>query len=128
MLVTLTSPLEAIVNGMAGNDHAASQGSATQDARSMPERRLAERKSVLRKDLLAARARLSVSDRRAAGQVLRDTVLGLPETQMAGTIAAYLSVGTGPERGRGQQRRPDHRSRAGGGPAGLPARPGRRLL
>src|SRR6266567_5100058 len=97
MLVTLTSPLEAIVNGMAGNDHAASQGSATQDARSMPERRLAERKSVLRKDLLAARARLSVSDRRAAGQVLRDTVLGLPETQMAGTIAAYLSVGTEPE-------------------------------
>lgn len=52
---------------------------------------------MLRRDLLAARARLSVSDRRAAGRALRDAVLGLPETGMAGTVAAYLSVGTEPE-------------------------------
>jgi 5-formyltetrahydrofolate cyclo-ligase len=63
----------------------------------MPGRRLAESKTMLRKDLLAARARLSVSERQAAGRALRDTVLGLPETGMAGTIAAYLSVGTEPE-------------------------------
>jgi len=63
----------------------------------MPEQRLAERKSMLRKDLLAARIRLSVSERRAAGRALRDAVLGLPETGMAGTVAAYISVGTEPE-------------------------------
>jgi 5-formyltetrahydrofolate cyclo-ligase len=63
----------------------------------MPERQLAERKSMLRLDLLAARVRLSVSDRKAAGRALRDTVLGLPETGMAGTIAAYLSTGTEPD-------------------------------
>ena len=40
---------------------------------------------------------MSVSDRQAAGRALRDTLLGLPETGMAGTIAAYLSVGTEPE-------------------------------
>ena len=63
----------------------------------MPGRRLAERKTMLRKDLLAARARLSVAERRAAGRALRDTVLGLPETGMAGAIAAYISVGAEPE-------------------------------
>jgi 5-formyltetrahydrofolate cyclo-ligase len=63
----------------------------------MPERQLAERKSMLRRDLLAARVTLSVSDRKAAGRALRDTVLGQPETGMAGTIAAYLSIGTEPD-------------------------------
>ena len=85
------------MDGMAGSDHAASQGIDTRDDRSMPERQLAERKSMLRRDLLAARVRLSVSDRKAAGRALRDTVLGLPETGMAGTIAAYLSIGTEPD-------------------------------
>lgn len=54
---------------------------------------------MLRKELLAARARLSVSDRRAAGRALRDLILDLPETGMAGTIAAYASVGSEPETG-----------------------------
>ncbi len=85
------------MDGMAGSDHAASQGIDTRDDRSMPGRRLAERKSMLRRDLLAARVRLSVADRQAAGRALRDTVLGLPETGMAGTIAAYLSIGTEPD-------------------------------
>jgi 5-formyltetrahydrofolate cyclo-ligase len=62
----------------------------------MPEQRLAERKAMLRKGLLASRAKLSVAERRTAGASLRDTVLGLPETGMAGTIAAYISVGTEP--------------------------------
>jgi 5-formyltetrahydrofolate cyclo-ligase len=63
----------------------------------MPGLRLAERKIALRKELLAARARLSVAERKAAGRALRDTVLGLPETGMAGTVAAYVSVGSEPE-------------------------------
>ncbi len=63
----------------------------------MPEQRLAERKATLRKERLAARARLSVAERKAAGRALRDSVLALPETGMAGTIAAYISVGTEPE-------------------------------
>jgi 5-formyltetrahydrofolate cyclo-ligase len=65
----------------------------------MPDRRLPERKSTLRKELLAARARLSVADRRQAGRALRDSVLNMPETGMAGTIAAYVSVGSEPETG-----------------------------
>ena len=32
-----------------------------------------------------------------AGRSLRDVVLSLPEAQMAGTVAAYISVGTEPE-------------------------------
>jgi 5-formyltetrahydrofolate cyclo-ligase len=63
----------------------------------MPERQLAERKAPLRKELLAARARMSVAERSAAGRSLRDSVLGLPETGMAGSIAAYISVDTEPE-------------------------------
>ena len=85
------------MDGMAGNDHAASPRTATPDGRNMHQQRLAVRKAMLRKGLLAARANLSVSDRQAAGRALRDTLLGLPETGMAGTIAAYLSVGTEPE-------------------------------
>jgi len=63
----------------------------------MSERQLAERKSGLREHLLAARVKQSVADRRVAGRALRDAVLSLPETGMAGTVAAYLSVGTEPE-------------------------------
>ncbi len=85
------------MDGMAGSDNAASPRSATPDKGSMPEQRLAERKAKLRRELMAVRARLSVSERTAAGRALRDTVLGLPETGMAGTIAAYISVGTEPE-------------------------------
>lgn len=82
---------------MAKNDHAASEHISTPDTGSMPGQRLAERKTRLRKDLLGARARLSVAERRAAGRALLDTVLALPETGMAGTIAAYVSVDAEPE-------------------------------
>ncbi len=85
------------MDGMAGNDHAASPLISTPDVSGMPQRRLAERKAMLRKDLVAARVSMSVSDRQAAGRALRDTLLGLPETGMAGAIAAYLSVSTEPE-------------------------------
>lgn len=63
----------------------------------MPDLPLADRKTALRKELLAARAALTDAERKVAGQALRDMVLDLPETGMAGTIAAYLSVGTEPE-------------------------------
>ena len=63
----------------------------------MRSRSLAERKTLLRKDVLAARRRLSPADRAAAGRALLTAVLGMPETAMAGAIAAYLAVGTEPE-------------------------------
>jgi 5-formyltetrahydrofolate cyclo-ligase len=85
------------VDGMAGSDYVAPQGGATPAKRSMPGQRLAERKATLRRELLAARTRLSVAERKAAGGALRDIVLGLPETGMAGTVAAYISVGTEPD-------------------------------
>ena len=53
-------------------------------------------KAALRKRLLAARAALPDDRRAEGGRLLRDAVLALPETQMAGTVAAYLSVGTEP--------------------------------
>jgi 5-formyltetrahydrofolate cyclo-ligase len=63
----------------------------------MRERSLAERKSALRKDLLAARSGLSEAQRKSAGTSLRALLLDLPEVGMAGTVAAYLSVGTEPQ-------------------------------
>jgi 5-formyltetrahydrofolate cyclo-ligase len=53
-------------------------------------------KADLRRRVLAARARLSADERAAAGRALRDAVLGLPQVQMAGTIAAYYSIGSEP--------------------------------
>lgn len=58
---------------------------------------LRSRKTQLRRQLIAGRARMSDSERSAAGRSLRDTVLELPEAQMAGTVAAYISVGTEPD-------------------------------
>src|SRR5580698_3680403 len=40
---------------------------------------------------------MSAEARSAAGRQLRDAVLDLPEIQMAGTVAAYVSVGTEPD-------------------------------
>jgi len=53
-------------------------------------------KAALRARLIAARAARAESERSEAGRLLRDAVLSLPETQMAGTVAAYLSIGTEP--------------------------------
>ncbi len=58
---------------------------------------LRSRKTVLRRELTAARKNMPDSERLAAGRSIRDAVLALPETQMAGTIAAYMSVGTEPD-------------------------------
>jgi 5-formyltetrahydrofolate cyclo-ligase len=55
------------------------------------------RKLALRRTLLANRKRTDQPERDAAGRSIRDAVLSLPEIQMAGTVAAYLSVGTEPD-------------------------------
>jgi 5-formyltetrahydrofolate cyclo-ligase len=58
---------------------------------------LAAAKAELRARLLAERAKLTPGQRAAAGRALRDAVLALPETQMAGTVAAYYSTGSEPD-------------------------------
>ncbi|MGD0685771.1 MAG: 5-formyltetrahydrofolate cyclo-ligase [Streptosporangiaceae bacterium] len=58
---------------------------------------LRQAKAALRRRLASARSRLTDAERAAAGRRLRDTVLDLPEAQMAGTVAAYYSVGTEPD-------------------------------
>ena len=54
-------------------------------------------KAALRRRLLAARSQLTDAQRAEAARAVRDAVLGLPETQMAGTAAVYYSVGTEPD-------------------------------
>jgi len=56
-----------------------------------------EEKAALRARLLAARAGLSADQRAAAGRAIRDALLDRPEVQMAGTIAAYYSIGAEPD-------------------------------
>jgi 5-formyltetrahydrofolate cyclo-ligase len=54
------------------------------------------RKKALRATLVAARRQLSETQRAAAGRALRDAVLAAPQAQMAGTVAAYVSVASEP--------------------------------
>jgi 5-formyltetrahydrofolate cyclo-ligase len=56
-----------------------------------------EEKAALRTRLLTARAALPQEQRTAAGRAIRDALLERPEVQMAGTIAAYYSVGAEPD-------------------------------
>jgi 5-formyltetrahydrofolate cyclo-ligase len=56
-----------------------------------------EEKAALRTRLLAARARLSGRQRTEAARAIRDALLDRPEVQMAGTVAAYYSVGAEPD-------------------------------
>jgi 5-formyltetrahydrofolate cyclo-ligase len=56
-----------------------------------------QEKAALRARLLAARSGLDIDQRRDAGRLIRDALLSLPELQMAGTVAAYFSVGTEPD-------------------------------
>jgi 5-formyltetrahydrofolate cyclo-ligase len=58
---------------------------------------LADDKAALRRRLLAARRVLGAAEQAAAGRSIRDAVLDLPETQMAGTVAAYWSIGAEPD-------------------------------
>jgi 5-formyltetrahydrofolate cyclo-ligase len=58
---------------------------------------LPAQKATLRSRLVEARARLPREQRDAAARRIRDALLSLPEAQMAGTVAAYFSVGTEPD-------------------------------
>jgi 5-formyltetrahydrofolate cyclo-ligase len=58
---------------------------------------LRSRKVALRRTLAARRQKVNDIERHASGRSLRDAVLSMPEIQMAGTVAAYVSVGTEPE-------------------------------
>jgi 5-formyltetrahydrofolate cyclo-ligase len=58
---------------------------------------LAARKAGLRSRLLAARLELPAQQRANAARAIRDAVLDAPQTQMAGTVAAYVSIGTEPD-------------------------------
>jgi 5-formyltetrahydrofolate cyclo-ligase len=54
-------------------------------------------KASLRRRILAARAALTADQRAAAGRAIRDALLALPQVQMAGTVAAYYSIGAEPD-------------------------------
>jgi len=58
---------------------------------------LARAKKLLRAEVLARRRAMTEADRAGAGRQLRDALLEMPEMQMAGTVAAYVSVGTEPD-------------------------------
>lgn len=62
-----------------------------------PEADLAVRKADLRRRVLAARRLLGAPERAAAGRRLRDAILDAPQAQMAGAVAAYVSVGSEPD-------------------------------
>ena len=55
------------------------------------------RKIALRRQLLTKRNNIDPPERDATASPLRDAVLSLPEIQMAGTVAAYVSVGSEPD-------------------------------
>lgn len=58
---------------------------------------LAGDKAELRRRLMAFRRAMTPAELAAGGRSIRDAVLELPETQMAGTVAAYWSIGTEPD-------------------------------
>lgn len=83
-----------------GANHAES-AERSADGASVPEavlvnETLAEAKAALRARILAVRRAMTAEQLADAGRQLRDAVLELPELQMAGTVAAYLAIGTEP--------------------------------
>ncbi len=62
----------------------------------MPQESLTERKSLVREQVLASCSKLPQAERNVAGTALLNLLLALPEVGMAGTIAAYVSVGSEP--------------------------------
>jgi 5-formyltetrahydrofolate cyclo-ligase len=102
MLRTLAIELGGHVHGMGGDDESASGrpvGQAGQSAGLAPElpSELAARKAELRLRVLGARRRLIPAERALAGRQLRDAILEDPQAQMAGVVAAYVSVGSEPD-------------------------------
>jgi 5-formyltetrahydrofolate cyclo-ligase len=74
--------------GSVGGPGAAGTGSGAE---------LAAAKASMRAGILSARRAMRAAERAEAGRAIRDTLLGLPEMQMAGTVAAYISVATEPD-------------------------------
>lgn len=68
----------------------------TQSGEKRTTETLAAEKAALRSRLLAARKQRTPQDREAAAGALRDAILAMPQAQMAGTVAAYYSIGTEP--------------------------------
>src|SRR5258707_11565894 len=58
---------------------------------------LAAAKASMRADILSARRAMDPAERAETGRAIRDSLLGLPDLQMAGAVAAYFSVATEPD-------------------------------
>ncbi len=84
------------MHGIGRSENGASGGKDPKFDDSIPRLQADERKSSLRREVLAARSALTDEARADAGRALRDEILDLPEAGMAGTVAAYLSIGTEP--------------------------------
>lgn len=56
-----------------------------------------QEKARMRARVISARSILSAQQRGEAGRQIRDALLSLPEVQMAGTVAAYYSIGSEPD-------------------------------
>ncbi|TDC83398.1 5-formyltetrahydrofolate cyclo-ligase [Actinomadura sp. 7K507] len=54
-------------------------------------------KNDLRAEVLGRRAAMPPDDRASAARSIRDALLSVPEVEMAGTIAAYVSIDTEPD-------------------------------
>jgi 5-formyltetrahydrofolate cyclo-ligase len=83
--------------GRFGPPPAAREPGADHERADANQAALATAKGALRSRLLASRRAMTSEQRADAGRVLRDAVLAAPETQMAGVVAAYISVGTEPD-------------------------------
>jgi 5-formyltetrahydrofolate cyclo-ligase len=101
MLRTLTSGRGVCVRGSGSDDHAARSGrDPAASARAQVAAggvELSAAKESMRAGILSARRAMDAAERAASGRAIRDALLGSPEVQMAGTVAAYLSVGTEPD-------------------------------
>ena len=91
-----TGAADAVTHGSQADPAAAAASRAPVPGGLDSQDSLRAAKAALRRKIAAARARLGDAERAEAGHRLRDAVLALPETQMAGTAAAYYSVGTEP--------------------------------
>lgn len=56
-----------------------------------------EEKRALRRRIVARRRAMDRDTRAAAGRALREELMGLPQVEMAGKVAAYYSVGREPD-------------------------------
>lgn len=84
------------MHGMPESDGAQALGGDTVADQHTHREAARERKSSLRGRIYGTRASMGDTAREAAGRALRDAVLAMPEAGMAGTVAAYVSIGTEP--------------------------------